>query len=120
MAIATGRLAELHPRLYHMAAAESWPSIRRHGLLCASALLDLFGVRGCERERLERRHRTESVPIRHPEHGRAIIRDQKPMPPQRLEMIQCDGVPVLRDGLTSGKWYETLNSKVFLADRKTP
>ena len=48
-----GELAELIrdcPTLYHMAECGSWPSIRRHGLLSTSALLDLYGVQGAERD----------------------------------------------------------------------
>ena len=39
-------LAELHPRLFHMAAARAWPQIARHGLLSTAAILDLAGVPG--------------------------------------------------------------------------
>jgi len=62
-----------------MAEAGSWPSIRRHGLLSTSALLDLFEVTGVERVRLESQRRPETVKIEHPEHGEALIRDQKPL-----------------------------------------
>jgi hypothetical protein len=34
------------PRLYHMAEADTWDSIREHGLLSTSALLDLFEIKG--------------------------------------------------------------------------
>lgn len=40
-----GELAERYPRLFHMAAAGSWPSIERHGLLSTSALLDISASR---------------------------------------------------------------------------
>ena len=76
-----------YPRLYHMAECGSWPSIKRHGLLSTSALLQLFGVGGAERLRLESRWRPESVTIDHPEHGVAVIRDQRPMPPKTLELV---------------------------------
>lgn len=49
------------PRLWHMAADGSWPSIRDRGLLSTSALLDLYEVTGDERVSLESRHRPESV-----------------------------------------------------------
>ena len=94
-----------YPRLYHMAECGSWPSIKRHGLLSTSALLQLFGVGGAERLRLESEWRPESVTIDHPEHGVAVVRDQRPMPPQKLERVL--------DGMTPGEWYQLLNGKTF-------
>lgn len=96
-------LAERYPRLFHMAAAGSWSSIARHGLLGTSALLDLFRISGERREKIESRHRPESVSICG---GRAVARDQKPMSDAGL--YKC-----LRDGLTPREWYRLLNSKVF-------
>ena len=101
-----GELAERYPRLFHMAATGSWPSIERHGLLSASALLDVFGVSEERRVALETRHRPTSVPICRPGLGRAVVRDQKPMSDKAL--CKC-----LRDGLKPCDWYRTLNSKVF-------
>lgn len=94
-----------YPRLYHMAESDSWPSIQRHGLLSTSALLDLFEVEGDDRAKIESEWRSESVVIKHPEHGSAIIRDQKPMPPETL-------VPQLI-GLVPTDWYELINRKTF-------
>ncbi len=104
--ITPDQLARQYPRLYHMAAQGSWPSIQRHGLLSTSALLDLFQIHGQDRERLEREHRPECVTIFHPVHGTAEIRDQKPMDDVGLNRA-------LRDGLTPAKWYHILNQKVF-------
>ena len=98
-------LAETYPRLYHMAEAGSWESIQRHGLLSTSALLDLFEVAGPERERIESRRRPDSIIIRHPQHGTAVIRDQKPMTDGALQKCLRDSTP--------REWYETLNSRVF-------
>jgi hypothetical protein len=89
-----------------MAADGSWDSIARHGLLSTSALLDLFEYRGERRHQLEACHRPESVTIKHAEHGRAVIRDQKPMDDQGLR--RC------LEGMTPQDWYRTLNSRVFL------
>lgn len=94
-----------YPRLFHMAAAGSWPSIRKHGLLSTSALLDLFQVTGRARTMIECRHRPESVTITHPELGSAIIRDQKPMSDAALR--RC-----LR-GVTLQAWYQFLNRHVY-------
>ena len=106
MAITAENLAKLRPCLYHMAAEDNWLSIRSHGLLSTSALLDLFGVRGSKRERLERRHRPKSVTICHPKHGRAVIRDQKPMSDEALRKA-------LPKGMKPSEWYRILNKKVF-------
>jgi len=95
-----------YPRLYHIAEAESWPSILRHGLLSTTALLDLFGVDGARRQAIESRHRPESVAITHEEHGSAVIRDQIPM--RETALTRC-----LR-GCSPRQWYEFLNRHVFL------
>ena len=98
-------LINTFPRLYHMAEHDSWPSIQKHGLLSTSALLDLFEVSGAARERLEAAHRPESVPIYHDVHGKAVIRDQKPM--------SDGGLKRCLTGVTPRAWYLILNAKVF-------
>jgi len=105
MAVSVNGLCERFPRLYHMAHADAWASISRHGLLSTTALLDLFEIQGRAREVLESHHRPESVAIEHPRHGRAVIRDQKPMSEGALR--KC------LDGVTPREWYECLNGKVF-------
>ena len=99
------RFAEVYPRLYHMTEAAVWPSIRRHGLLSTSALLDLYGVAGPERERIERQRRPAAVPIIHAEFGEVFINDQRPMTDETLG-------PALID-MTPSEWYAHLNSRVF-------
>lgn len=93
------------PKLYHMAECDSWASVRKHGLLSTSALLDLFEVPGPEREQLEAAHRPEAVAIQHRDHGRAVIRDQKPMSDAGLRRCLT--------GITPREWYLILNAKVF-------
>lgn len=88
-----------------MAEADSWPSIRKHGLLSTSALLDLFQVKGELRRSLESKHRPQSVEIRHVKYGVAMIRDQKPMRESALAQCVSD--------MTPEKWYRTLNRHVF-------
>ena len=99
------KLISRYPRLYHMAEANTWDSIRKHGLLSTSALLDLFEVRGAQRYAIESEHRPDSIPITHPIYGTAVIRDQKPMSDSGL--LRC-----LRD-VTPREWYEALNKRVF-------
>ena len=94
------------PRLYHMAMRESWPSIRKHGLLPTHGLLDLFEVDEPRREELTTRRRPASVAITHPVHGEAVIRDQIPMHDRHLE--GC-----LLGSLTVREWHERLNERVF-------
>ena len=94
------------PRLFHMAEADAWPSIQRHGLLSTSALLDLYELAGSSRAAIERTRRADFIPVTHPAHGRALIRDQRPMTDDTL-------APVLQDGLTPADWYALLNARVF-------
>ena len=93
------------PRVYHMANAGTWESIRQRGLLSTSALLDLFGIGGEERYRIESCHRKESIPITRPQFGTVVIRDQAPMRESALE--KC------LDGISPREWYELLNRKAF-------
>src|SRR5688500_2286593 len=88
--------------VYHLAEAENWASIERHGLLSTSRLLDLAGVNGEPRIMLERRQRRASVKLP----NGVIVRHQLPMPPAAL--ARC-----LAGGLTPEDWYALLNSRVF-------
>lgn len=99
-------LVERYPRLYHMAELGSWPSIREHGLLSTSALLDLYEVAGRLRSSIEDAHRPESIRITHDRMGIAVVRDQKPMSESKLAAS-------LRGGLTPRDWYRLLNERVF-------
>jgi hypothetical protein len=74
-----GHLASRYPVLYRRAEDGSWEGIRRLGLLSTSALLDRFEVQGERRRRIESARRPEIEAIEPPEHGRALIRDNKPM-----------------------------------------
>jgi len=98
-------LAARHPVLYHMAEPGSWSSIRRHGLLSATALLDLFGVGRQERAALGGGRRPSKVVLRHPALGAAVLRDQKPLSDAALRSCLVDMEP--------HEWYALLNRKVF-------
>lgn len=95
-----------YPRLWHMAEDGSWDSIRKHGLLSTTALLDLYGYEGEARHVLESARRPDSVLISAAGLPHATVRDQKPMTASALE--KC-----LMDGTTPKEWFETLNSRVF-------
>lgn len=94
------------PVVYHMAEEGSWPTIREHGLLSTTELLNLFEVEGEKRRNLEQRRRAESVLLSHPGHGEVVVRDQKPLRESVLK--DC-----LTDGWEPEDWYRELNSKVF-------
>lgn len=87
--------------VFHLAEEANFPSIQRHGLLSTSALLDLAGIQGKERFRLERRQRPTLIKLA----NGAYLRDQKPMPPQALASCLIGMEPV--------DWYRLINSKVF-------
>lgn len=99
-------LAAAYPTLYHLAAADSWPSIMKHGLHSTKSLLDLFEVDGARRRALLSQHRANWETIKHARKGTAALRDQKPMSEKRLAAI-------LQDGLTTSEWFELLNEFVF-------
>jgi uncharacterized protein DUF7002 len=89
-----------------MAERGSWPSIRSHGLLSTTALLDLYEYPENRRLQIEAERRPESVQIEHLKYGQATIRDQIPMTDSAL--VRCLG-----DGLTPTDWYRMLNARVF-------
>ena|SRR5208282_3252377 len=98
-------LVEYYPRLFHMAEAGTWPSIRKQGLLSTTALLDLFGINAEERFKIESCQRPKCFLISHPRLGDAVVRDQKPMSDKALRRCLQNMEP--------REWYETLNRKVF-------
>lgn len=94
-----------YPRLFHMAQAGSWESVKKHGLLSTAAILDLFEVPRDERRSIESACRPESVTLSHPIHGSVTIRDNKPLPEAKLAACLTD--------MTPEQWYRCLNGKVF-------
>jgi len=102
----TGDIISKYPKLYHMADNDSWLNIKKHGLLSTSALLDKWEYTGLEREIIECKHRPEIVPIYHRVYGKAVIRDQKAIRPERLK--KC-----LPKDITVEGWCRFINNKVF-------
>jgi hypothetical protein len=88
-----------------MASFGSWPSITKHGLLSTESLLDLFEVPEPRRIELLTTQRRTSVEITHPKHGKAVIRDQKPLSAKNL--ARC------LKGCSAEEWYRTLNERLF-------
>jgi len=95
-----------YPLLWHMADPHNHTGIAARGLLSTSALLDLFEYSGAEREAIERRHRPANVVIRHPVHGTAVVRDQKPLTMRGLRES-------ITDGTTPEDFLHFLNRRVF-------
>jgi hypothetical protein len=98
---AVGLRTKLPERVYHLAEASNWPSIRRHGLFSASALFDRAQLAGAGRERLERAQRPAHTRLPSGVH----VRDQRPMPPAALAACLV--------GLTPAGWYALVNARVF-------
>jgi hypothetical protein len=94
-------LNQLPRRVFHLAEEANFPSIQRNGLLSASALLDLAGIIGEERTRLEQRQRLLHINLP----NGTYLRDQRPMPPQALAHCLI--------GMEPADWYGLINSKVF-------
>ena len=94
------------PTLFHMAHRGSWPAILERGLLSTSALLDLYGIDGLERQQIEFRHRPKSVEIAADKLPFTVIRDQIPMSDAGLRRA-------LPTRLQPADWYAILNSRVF-------
>lgn len=91
----------LPARAFHLADVENWPSIEREGLYSTTALIARAGLIGRAALPFTRyRGATMRLP------SGAVIRDQRPMPPDALR--RC-----LDDGLTPDDWYRLVNAKVF-------
>jgi len=92
---------DIQDRVYHLTDATNWPSIQRHGLLSAQALLDLAHIDQEEQLRINQHQRQTQLVLP----NGTFLNDQKPMPPTALE--RC------LHGMTPAQWYTLLNSKVF-------
>ena len=99
-------LVNNYPRLFHIAWAGSWPSIKEHGLLSTKALIELYELDADESMKLVCEHRPHWVEIYRKGLPRAVIRDQKPMSDEGLRQA-------LGGRVEPGKWYKLLNSMVF-------
>ena len=105
-------VARKYPFLYHMAELTSWPNIQRYGLRSTSGLLDLYEIAGPARVQIESQWRPASTRLRHPTYGTTVVRDQLPMPEDKLR-----GCLV---GMTTRQWYELINRKTFFWPHETP
>jgi hypothetical protein len=92
---------QLHPRLFHMAADGSWPSIRERGLLPTVTLVELCDVTPELSHQLLRERRPAIVELHDPDGNTFSIRDQKPLMLHNL------------DGTDLAGWLKLLNAQVF-------
>ena len=74
----------LFPRLYHATDGGAWNSIKKHGLLSTTSLLDFYEIRGEERLALESRRRPRSNSLARDGYSEIILRDQSPMSSEAL------------------------------------
>ncbi|WP_282295736.1 hypothetical protein [Stenotrophomonas sp. PS02289] len=100
------KLLQRYPYVYHMAELGTWPSIQQRGLLSTTASLDALGIAGTQRTAFESAYRPEMSHLSPGAADDIVLRDQRPMPPNRL----AQALPV---GLTTEQWYRLINNKVF-------
>jgi hypothetical protein len=98
-------LVEKYPQLFHVTECGAWEGIVRHGLRSTKRLLELFEVDDTQRLELLTARREASVPLSHPLHGRAHVRDQIPLSLARLSNVLTD--------MTVPEWLALLNSLCF-------
>lgn len=99
-------LAQRHPRLFHLTDPESEMGIQKHGLLSTEALIKKFERSSLAQDEFLARIRPTNVSLHHPDVGRAVITDNKPLNAKKL--AAC-----LDDGLTPEDWMRLLNQRVF-------
>lgn len=93
-----------YPRLFHMAAVGSWPSIARLGLLSTRALVDVYDPPPRERDEILNGVRRRSFRLEAQGLPGATIRDQLPL----KFLSQC-----LSPGVSEQDYLDELNSRVF-------
>lgn len=98
-------LLDNYPRLFHMAQAGSWDSIKKIGLKTTTQIVDECGVDPHTAHRILSERRPRSLTLQHPVVGDVVVRDQGPLKLHNLE-------PSLTD-VTVEEWLRILNSRVF-------
>jgi hypothetical protein len=99
------------PVIYHMAQADAWPQIKRHGLLSTQILLDRLQLTNEERATIANERKCKSVPRRNASFGLVTLRDQCPLNEKKLEKA-------LEPGTTVIEWSSLLNRRVFFWAQK--
>jgi hypothetical protein len=103
--VTVDELLRTYPRLYHMAAGGTWPSIRRHGLLPTTYIVSTSGLSASQQASLLSQRRSASVTIAHPALGAVTIRDQAPLREPFFSACMTD--------VTVAQWLGLLNDRVF-------
>jgi uncharacterized protein DUF7002 len=103
----TALLASIYPALYHVAAAGAWRGIRAVGLMSAQRLIAVCGADADRQRRLLRVRRQRAEELWLGSGQRAVLRDQKPLNPAKLQAA-------LGDRMTIEEWLSRLNSYVFM------
>ena len=98
-------LIEKYPRLFHMATAGSWGSIRVHGLWTTEQIAHTSGLAPADIRAIAERHRPRSVALDHPVLGPVIVRDQAALRPVFAPARIVD--------MTMDEWIQILNQRVF-------
>lgn len=94
-----------YPRLYHMAAEGTWPSIRQRGLLSTRQLVDSCDTSQAVRYTVLASRRPDNVMLQHPDGTKIVVRDQAPL--REVFLTRC-----LQD-MTVQQWLDVLNGRVF-------
>jgi hypothetical protein len=97
-------LITAYPKLFHVAAAGSWESLRQCGLRSTDQIVSTGGLPEATADRLLRERRARSFTFNHPELGRVTVRDHKPLQIHNLKLPR---------GFTLQQWLELLNERVF-------
>jgi hypothetical protein len=94
-----------YPRLFHMTAAGSWPSIATHGLLPARDIVASSSLSDAERASVLTQPRRRPVLVDHPELGAVTLRDQSPLHLHILEAVLIE--------MTVPQWLAVLNDRIY-------
>lgn len=103
----TAEFVQRHPRLFHLAHGDAWPSLQEHGLLRVESLLKRSGLPEAEKQEWLTRHRPTAVAVPVPGFASVTLRDQAPL--SLIKLSAC-----LTGGMTASAWLALLNSMVFL------
>lgn len=90
-------------RLWHLAHADAWPGLQRHGLLSAAQLTHLLGDDSVAQPGT---HRPAAVELSHPDEGTAVLREQGPQHVAKL-------ATAVTDDMTVDKWLRLVDAMAF-------
>ncbi len=100
------KFCKLRPTLYHLAAADAWPSIQRHGLLSSNHILHKFGVDDSLARKIELHRLRSSYRLTSKSHGSFTLRDRTTLSHATLRAT-------LDSSCTPEEWIDLLSQRVF-------